>query len=425
MPSSGRVALIVVLLFGAVPFRPGVTAAADWGGFFDLRGGLRLQEPVHEREVSLLEGRLQLKGEQTTDAATLQLRVDLVGDAVGASEDLDLEAGTGSIDLREANALFAPHELVDLKIGRQILTWGTGDLLFLNDLFPKDWQAFFTGRDVEYLKAPSDAVLLSFFPAWGTLDLVYTPQFDADRYISGTRLSYFNPSAGQVVGRDQLLRVAQPNSWFQDNELALRLSRTLSGVELAAYGYLGFWKSPAGFDAGSGRAVFPALAVYGASARGVLADGVANLEFAWYDSRDDRSGTDPLVPNSEQRLLIGYERELASNLTGSLQFYLEHMLDHGHYLGALPAGQPAKDENRQVLTLRLTRLLLNQTLTLSLFGYWSPTDQDHYLRPNVAYKVTDAWLVTAGGNLFGGDRSAFFGQFEDNSNLYLGVRYSF
>jgi hypothetical protein len=425
MPSRRFTKYFALLLFGVIQGWPGGAVAADWGGFFDFRGGLRLQEPVHERDVSLLEGRLQLKGEQATDAATLQLRVDLVGDAVAASEDLNLDAGTGIIDLREANALFAPHELVDLKVGRQILTWGTGDLLFLNDLFPKDWQAFFTGRDVEYLKAPSDAVLLSLFPEWGTLDIAYTPRFDADRYISGARLSYFSPLAGRVVGRNQRLQVAQPNTWFQDDELALRLSRTLSGVELAAYGYFGFWKSPAGFDSASGRAIFSELAVYGASARGVLADGVANLECAWYHSRDDRNGSNPLVPNSELRLLLGYERELASNLTGSLQFYLEHMLDHEHYLGSLSLGQPARDENRQVLTLRLTRLLLNQTLTLSLFGYWSPTDQDHYLRPNVAYKVTDAWLVTAGGNLFGGDRSAFFGQFEDNSNLYLGLRYSF
>lgn len=403
----------------------GPVAAAELGGFFDLRGGLRLQEPVNQREVSLLEARLQLEKEHATEGALLQLRFDLVGDAVNSGAGLDLEAGQGVIDLREANALLTPHDLVDLKVGRQILTWGTGDLLFLNDLFPKDWQAFFIGRDVEYLKAPSDALLISFFPAWGTLDLAYTPRFDADRYVSGERLSFVNPLLGQTVGRNQILAVAQPNRWFQDDELALRLSGTIAGFELAAYGYFGFWKSPVGFDADSGRATFPALAVYGASTRGILAGGVANLELAWYDSRDDSSGSNPLLPNSEQRLLLGYERELASELTGSVQYYLEHMLDHREYLRNLPAGMQPKDENRQVLTGRLTKLLRNQTLTLSLFAYWSPTDQDSYLRPNLAYKLTDAWLVTVGGNLFAGRRSGFFGQFSDNSNLYLGLRYSF
>ncbi|HKI51537.1 MAG TPA: hypothetical protein VJ995_05655 [Geothermobacteraceae bacterium] len=416
-----KMQLVTLLLVLAGPF----PAAADLGGFLDLRGGLRVQEPVAERDVSLLEGRLQLEADHATDLAALQLRVDLVGDAVNSGEALDPEAGKGILDLREAYALFAPHELIDLKIGRQILTWGTGDLLFVNDLFPKDWQAFFIGRDVEYLKAPSDAVLLSFFPEWGTLDIAYTPSFDADRYISGERLSYFNPQAGRVVGRDRQLAVAQPNRWFQDDELALRFSRNLAGVELAVYGYVGYWKSPAGFDSASGRAIFPHLSVYGASARGILAEGVANLELAWYDSRDDSAGSDPLVPNSEQRLLVGYERELASELTGSVQYYLEHMLDYSAYQHSLPAGMAVKDENRQVLTLRLTKLLMNQTLTLSLFGYWSPTDQDSYLRPNLAYKVSDDWLVTAGANLFAGPREAFFGQFTDNSNLYVGARYSF
>ncbi|MFW6031595.1 MAG: hypothetical protein ACOC9T_03300, partial [Myxococcota bacterium] len=32
---------------------------------------------------------------------------------------------------------------------------GTGDLVFLNDLFPKDWRSFLLGRDLDYLKAPS------------------------------------------------------------------------------------------------------------------------------------------------------------------------------------------------------------------------------------------------------------------------------
>ncbi len=48
--------------------------------------------------------------------------------------------------------------MVNLKIGRQVFTWGTGDYLFINDLFPKDYESFYIGRDDEYLKRPSEAV---------------------------------------------------------------------------------------------------------------------------------------------------------------------------------------------------------------------------------------------------------------------------
>ena len=395
-------------------------------GFLDARYGLRLQDDPYERGTSLAETRLQFSLTRLGELSTLQLRADIYADDVVAQDDLDLEEGSGWLDLREANLLVSPTYSTDIKIGRQILTWGTGDLLFINDVFPKDWQSFFSGRDVEYLKAPSDAVMVSLFPPWFNIDLVYTPRFDADRYIRGQRLSYWNPQLGRIAGRDAVVAVARPDDWFSDDEWALRLSKNLAGYELALYGYRGFWKSPSGFDPERGRASFPELSVYGASLRGVLGSGIGNLELGYYDSRQDRSGNDPLLPNSELRLLFGYEREVARDVTLAGQYYVEILQDYDDYLKTLPTGQPERDEYRQLLTLRLTWLLLNQNLTASLFGYLSPSDADYYLRPSLSYKLTDNWLLTAGANLFGGDeRHTFFSQFSDNTNIYAGLRYSF
>lgn len=392
---------------------------AELHGFLDLRGGIRTENAPQQRDTSLLESRLQLSLEHFGDQATIQLRGDLLYDNVADEHSPDLETGEGFFDLREANIALPVGELTDLKLGRQILTWGTGDLLFINDLFPKDWQSFFIGRDEEYLKAPSDALLVSMFPELVNIDLVYTPRFDSDRHLTGERLSFYGYS-GTTLATDK------PDDWFEDYELHLRLSRNLGGYEVAAYGYRGYWKSPAGFDPVTQRALFPRLNVYGASLRGDLRGGIFNLEAGYYDSRKDSGGNDPLVPNSELRLLAGYERELVRELTGSMQFYLEQLQDYSSYQQALPAGQPVRDEYRQVWTLRLTKLLLNQTLTLGLFSYWSPSDEDYYLRPQIRYKATDAWLLTCGANLFGGDQPhTFFAQLEDNSNIYVGARYSF
>ena len=400
--------------------------AFDLHGFLDLRGGSRLQEDPTQRATSLLESRLQLDYSQQGETILWQLRGDLVGDEIAAGQATDLERGTGIFDLREANLLFSPTERSDLKVGRQILTWGTGDLLFINDLFPKDWQSFFVGRDEEYLKAPSDALLVSLFPDWATLDLALTPRFDSDRYLSGQRLSYWNPQLGRIAGREAIINAKQPDRWFEDYELAARISKNIAGVELAGYGYRGFWKSPVGANPTSGQAVSTRLNSYGASLRGQLQGGIIHLEFGYYDSRADRDGRDPQQANSELRYLVGYERELAKELTAGGQFYLEQLLDYDDYRNSLPTTQAARDEYRQVLTLRLTKLLRQQTLTLSLFSYWSPSDQDYYLRPNLKYKLTDNWLLTAGGNLFGGARvHTFFAQLNNNSNLYAGLRYSF
>jgi len=387
-------------------------------GFLETRFGPRLQaDPNQSKDATLGEARLQLETEKYWDAGTLDLKADFLLD--GITEEAE-------IDLRLARFTFSPLSSVDVRAGRQVLSWGTGDLVFINDLFPKDWVSFLSGRDVEYLKAPGDALRLGWFNDLFNLNLVYTPRFDPDRFIEGKRLSYWNAGLGRVAGEENRIDAREPDDWFDDDEIALRAYRNFSGYEAAVYSYFGYWKSPAGQDPVAGDYLFPKLTVYGASLQGPLGAGIANIEVGYYDSREDRSGDDPLINNSELRLLLGYEQELATEFTGSVQYYLEQMQDYSAYEAQLPAGAKARDKNRHLLTLRLTKLLLNQDLTLSLFTFYSPSDEDIYLRPKVSYEINDDWTVESGGNLFFGEhRHTFFGQFEDNSNWYLSLRYSF
>ena len=398
-------------------------------GFWEVRGGVRSQRDPHERAASIGETRLQLESQKTWEKITFTFRADFLYDPVLDHHTVRLNRGTGWLDLREASALLSPLDFLDVKVGRQVLTWGTGDLLFLNDLFPKDWQSFFVGRDVEYLKAPSDALKMSFFSPAANVDVVFVPQFDPDRFIRGRRLSYYNEQLGRRAGRDAIVHADEPDTWFADHEWHARVYRNIEGTELAAYGYWGRWKSPGGFDPARRRATFPRLSVYGASARGQIADGIGNIEAAYYHSRQDGDGDDPFVNNSQVRLLAGYKRDLvrvAPDLSVGLQYYVELMTQHDAYERTLPGGTPADDHARHVITARVTKQLLNQNVTLSLFAYYSPSDSDAYLRPNVAYKIDDHWTVELGGDVFvGAEDHTFFGQFERDSNIYTALRYGF
>jgi hypothetical protein len=109
-----------------------------------------------------------------------------------------------------------------------------------------------------------------------------------------------------------------------------------------------------------------------------------------------------------------------------VQYYVEWMMDCDAYRRSLPPGAAAADEDRHLVTFRLTKLLMNQNLRLSLFAYYSPTDCDSYLRPNVSYKIDDHWTAEVGGNVFfGANRHTFFGQFANNTNVYAALRYGF
>ncbi len=387
-------------------------------GFWDTRAGFRTQhDPAQSKGATLAETRLQLKTDKSWDRLSFDITADTYLDGVEER---------AVFDMRQLRLTWTPLDSVDIRVGRQVLTWGTGDMLFINDLFPKDWNAFFIGRDTEYLKAPSDALRAGWFNDWVNVEVVYTPKFDPDRHITGKRISYYSAMHGRTVGWGDELSTDTPDRWFTDDEWALRLYRNFGSTQVALYGYSGFWKSPGGMRLLPPQGVFPKLRVYGASVRGAVGRGIASAEAGYYDSYEDRKGGNVFVNNSEFRLLMGYERELAKELTGGVQYYLEHMVRHGAYRRSLWFFMPERDENRHVFTVRLTKLLLNQNLVLSLFTYYSPSDNDGYLRPNISYKINDHWAVDAGGNIFlGAWNASFFGQFEDNTNVYAGMRWSF
>ncbi len=410
-------------------------------GFFETRGGIRTQHDKNERDASIGELRAQFEAHKTFEwnifdnvkyvsweTTTFNFKGDVYGDFV--TTDV-------GFDLREANVEFSPFDFADVKIGRQILTWGVGDMLFINDLFPKDWQSFFIGRDDEYLKAPTDGLKLSVFSDWINVDGVFVPVFQPDKYITGRRLSYWNPMTHQREGEDLQVDADVPNSWFNNCEWHVRAYRNLQvfnkSYQVAAYFYNGYWKTPSGFNT-EGQVTFPRLNVYGASIRGPIWKGIASTEFGYYDSAADRGGDNMFVNNSQLRWLIGYDlnmepllgRKIGEDLTIGLQYYVEWMMDYGRYRDNNPTGVDPTEEFRQILTFRVTKLLLDQNLKLSFFSYFSPTDVDAYLRPNISYKITDYWTVDLGANVFiGKEPHTFFGQLVRDSNIYMGLRFSF
>ena len=96
------------------------------------------------------ELRLQLKSDLYGDVGEAHFRVDILADEVRQDET--------EVIVREGYVKFnAFDNNLEVRAGRQPTTWGTGDLLFINDLFPKDYVSFFVGRDDEYLKSPRRA----------------------------------------------------------------------------------------------------------------------------------------------------------------------------------------------------------------------------------------------------------------------------
>jgi hypothetical protein len=442
-----------VLLVLAAP----AAAQLELHGFVEAAGGVRLQDPSDPpgywpepredfplppvwdspQDFSLLESRLQLRGDLYGDAGDAHFALDFLNDQV-SDQGVD-------VIIREAWAKFATFDNhLEVRAGRQPTTWGTGDLLFINDLFPKDWVSFFVGREEQYLKNPVDAARFGIFGLPFNIDVVYVPEFTPDNLPSGERLAFWLPA---------LAPIEPVESELGNGELSIRLNRYVGSWNWSAYGYVGRWKQPLGAKPNPSpssqedllaRYYYPELNVWGASTRGGLFGGVAWLEGGYYDSREDSSGDDPFVPNSEVRGMVGYERQWFTDFTGGAQFYAEYMMNFDEATAARQAAIDAgasgglgnrddledqfflKDELRTLVTVNLRKQWLYQTLTTSAFVYFSPSDVDSYTRLVVSYALNDDVTLTAGANLFtADDPRTQFGMNDSNDNVYARIRYGF
>ncbi|MEW5874358.1 MAG: hypothetical protein AB1752_04160 [Candidatus Zixiibacteriota bacterium] len=372
-----------------------------------------------DRSYPRSELRAQMRAEGFSDRGSFFLRVDFVSDATAASRS--------DVDLREAYIKAKLAEWLDLKLGRQVATWGTGDLIFANDLFAKDWEAFFTGLDDTYLKPPQDLLRASVYLGRVTVEVAASPYFTPDNLPDGSRLSVYNPFPPFMgaVGSDHAPMIHRPSKTLRNGEVFGRVTGTRGSAEWALYGYKGFWPTPQGATM-EGVLYYPRLWSTGASLRAPIGAFLAHAEAAAYISQEDTDGTDPGIANSQVRGFAGLEKSLGSEWTATVQYYGEFMLDYDLYTAGLPPGAPSFDEFRSTITARLNKFMRDQTVQLVLFGYWGVSDKDWHARPSLTYKLSDAIGLTAGASLIGGDQPyTMFGQFRDNSNVFTRVRYSF
>ncbi len=387
-------------------------------GNFSRRTSSQKPDGKEGRDFLLAEERLRLDIFGWTDSIEASARVK--GDFL-----LDNVAEEFDVDLREAYVDYTTGDF-DFRLGRQIVTWGVGDLIFINDPFPKDYVAFFSGMPLEYLKIGSDALRTRYSSDLVNADFLVIPFFEPNVLPEPDRFLLFDPLP-DIPSREK----KEPATTLENTQLALRLYRGIKGFDFSAYFYRGFWLTPnmKPDDLTSPSQViifYPRLSIYGMSAQGGALGGVLSFETGYYQSRDDEGGTDPFIRNSQILFLIGYQRQIWEDFSVGVQYSGDYMTQYDAYIENLPAGVPKLDEYRDITTVRLTQLLMHQTLKLSFFAFYSPSDEDYMIIPEIKYNFSDELSAALGANIFGGPEDApNFGQFNKNDNIYTAIKYVF
>lgn len=378
--------------------------------------------------------RLRLKTSKNNSNGGIYAKVDFVKDDV---------INDTYLDVRELRLQYTPLSWMDLSIGRQVSTWGVGDMIFINDLFPKNWIAHFQGRDMEMLKDPSDSARITSYFGDTTFDVVYTPQFSPDTTPNGCYFNVYDPNSQGLIANNNGCSATRDfdkkDRSFKNSEWAASLKRNFFGQQVALYYYRGFFKNPKGLDYDASQsvgeqysAIYPKLEVYGASTEGQIGPGIFTAEYGYYNSKDDTKGDDMMIENSLMKYLLGYRMDLSAHWSVGAQVYQEWMQDYDKYESSIKAGNPnaypyRRKEFQNTYTLRLTYKAQQETLWVNLFSYYRPEDKDSFTKFDITKKLNDNFSATAGVNIFTGkdhyqDRD--FGMLRHDDNAFVRLSYS-
>ena len=365
-------------------------------------------------ELKLAEERVQLRLDASEGSFRFFLKTDAFYDHL--SEGAGLDCREGFVDYTSSKW--------SATIGRQVITWGVGDLLFINDVFPKNYAAFFSGRPLEYLKDGVDGAKIGIYPDFASFELVVIPFFTPDTFPSPNRFWEFGiPIEPSSITNGN----GTPSTDLKNTQFALRAYREIAGFDASVYLYRGFYGQSSIIPVNPATqtklmVLYPELSDYGASLQRNALGGVLSLETGYYDMREE--SINPTLPRSQVRSLVGYQKQLWTDFTVGVQYYREDIDDRSAFISSLPPGYPQVDD-LQLTTIRLTQFLRHETLKLSFFAFYNPSEGDYMLNPEIRYSFSDHVWAAVGANLFGGPKATQFGQLRKDNNVYTQLRYEF
>ncbi|MDB9786841.1 hypothetical protein OAB57_01935 [Bacteriovoracaceae bacterium] len=402
----------------------------EFNGFVEFEQGIRGSNSHRSDEFVLANRRIRLQSNKSFDRGGFYAKFDFLNDDI---EDLN------TVDIREMRLQYKLTDNTDISVGRQVTTWGVADMLFINDLFPKNWIANFQGRDMEMLKEPSNSVRITSYIDSFTFDFVYQPKFTPDIVPRGCKFSVFDPNSNAIGANSSACGTkyssGRNNNRFNEGEFAVSVKKQFGNHEWAIYGYKGFTKAPKALNY-NGTTFTPfhsRLNVYGVSQEGQFGPGILIFEAGYYDSIDDKNGLDYFIPNSKIKALLGYRQDLSGKLSYGLQVYQEKIFNYkqyeSSYLSNNSTGYAFRlKEYQHTLTLRLTYKLQQETLLVSLFTYIRPNDKDSFTKLEISKKLDDNFKITSGANIFTGKvnyESREFGMLKDDDNYFVRFNYLF
>ena len=299
-------------------------------------------------------------------------------------------------ELREAYLTYNTSRW-DVRLGRQIITWGVADGLRLTDIIsPMDYSEFLA-QDYDDIHIPVGAFRLRYGGERWNLEAVAVPV--AQYFILPTGDD--NPWS---VG--QLPPITTPRRRLYNMEYGARWSAYLSGIDFSIAALHTWQKTPELYH---GQLCYRRMGMVGGDLSVPIRQVVLRAEVASY-----------LYDEGATQALLGLDWYLPGSCTLSAQ-YAHQVKRHG----ALDLDSGRRGSRHSGLaTLRLSKDLCHSLLTLQTFAYVDVSEGGVFDRTSADYALSDQIHLLIGYDVLYADRGQFY-PYRHNSEAWIKAKYSF
>jgi hypothetical protein len=325
-------------------------------------------------------------------------------------------------ELREAWAGLALGAATDIRLGKQLMTWGRADGINPTDLV--------NARDfTRMVPDDSDQKL-------GTWTLKATQYFGIVS-LTGLWIVRFEPHRLPFAGLPPGVTITQDRPDDDYRQGAAKVDIVGEAMEAAFTYYDGFDHVADLRPSLDGLTlVYPRIRVVGVDAAKNLGRFGLRSE-ASYTFQDRKRSTAPLPRRRDVLYLVaGFDRSFFESLNINVQYIgrylrgfteLAAIADESARSIARPRSLLIQQHRRHQhgMSLRVSDKWLHETLETEIRGLVWLAQGDFALSPKVSYAITDRLTVSAGGDYYHGPRNSLFGYFKKNQTAYVELKWGF
>ena len=461
-----RTLILGSIAFGAASALPTFAQDINISGSLTSQAGIGLPH-THENKGDFLLGQTIFDGtiKSYLDEASVVVNAQIIHDALGSQSANGYSAlvsddGSFALKLKEAYIDWK-GEMLALRVGRQIVSWGKADDIKITDIIcPKD-EASFVASVYNESRLGIDAVRLSLLTEKVQVDAFFIPFFTP----STLPLAKGNPLRAQIFPAEEdgiTINVPEdyrdfehPSKHISNSEYAFRASAYTSVADVSLYYFYGWDDTP--FFRYS-----PQMVVYNSSASGDrdIYDDIFEIDVSGKYKRMMMIGLDAAIPAGEfvirleeayfpkrhfqttaeyqmqrqfsgQKMKTSLQKHQLISLAGldwapsggwtlTAQYIADIVFDHDKAL--------ERRNFEHQATLSIEKSVLNETLTLAASGALDLRDFSSATELEIDYKLNDAITLSAIGDLYYGgidNKKGLFGDYRNLSSITFKGKISF